>query len=245
MGHPLGRIRGLTRGQFDHGIAQVSLDLTNLDDALRLAEVAVAAGADWLEVGTPLAIAEGVRAVHALRRAYPDHPIVADLKIMDGGYGESRLYGRAGADAVVVMARAHDATIERAADAAREFDLLLMVDDMGSTDPAADAARVESLGAGMVVHHLGHDHRRKHADRGLSPLSDLADVVAATSLPVEAVGGLSIEQAVGSVGLGATVVVFGAPLAIVEEGSDVMPDDQLLQVLTDAIVRVHNQPVVR
>jgi len=219
----------------------VSLDLTNLDDALRLAAVAVDAGADWLEIGTPLAISEGVRAAHALREAHPDHPIVADLKIMDGGYGESRVYGRAGVDAVVVMARAHDATIERAADAAAEFDLLLMVDDMGSTDAAEQARRIESLGGGMVVHHLGHDHRRKHRDRGLSPLTDLPDVVAATQLPVEAVGGLSIEQAVGSVGLGASVVVFGAPLAIAEEGSDPMPDDQLREVLGQAIARVHGQ----
>ena len=38
---------------------QLSLDLTDLNEALQTAELAVRAGIDWLEVGTPLIIAEG------------------------------------------------------------------------------------------------------------------------------------------------------------------------------------------
>jgi 3-hexulose-6-phosphate synthase len=32
---------------------QISLDLTNIDEALAMARVAVRAGVDWLEAGTP------------------------------------------------------------------------------------------------------------------------------------------------------------------------------------------------
>jgi 3-hexulose-6-phosphate synthase len=67
---------------------QVSLDLTDLNQALRMARGAVKAGVDWLEAGTPLLLAEGLRCVRALRNEFPDHPIVADLKMMDGGGGE-------------------------------------------------------------------------------------------------------------------------------------------------------------
>lgn len=112
-------IRGLRRSDLTHGIVQVSLDLKTLDDGLRMAAIAVEAGADWLEIGTPLVMAEGVRAVRALRKEYPDHPLVADLKIMDGGYGETTMYAEAGADAVVVMGRAHDATVQRVCEAGR------------------------------------------------------------------------------------------------------------------------------
>lgn len=237
-------IRGLSRDQLTRPLVQVSLDLVSTDDALRLAAVAVEAGADWLEVGTPLAMAEGVAAARALRKEFPDHPIIADLKIMDGGYGEARLYAEAGADAIVVMSRAHDATVERVCDVGAEFGVLVMGDDMGAPDSVAEAVRLQELGVGMILHHLGHDHRTKHRDLGLSPITDLPAIVAATTIPVQAVGGLSIEQAVSSPSLGVGVVVFGAPLVIDDEQSFTISEGDLPRVLGDAISRVHAADVV-
>src|SRR6266516_7945762 len=72
-------------------IVQLSLDLTSLDEALETAEIAVQAGVDWLEAGTPLLLAERLRAVETLRARFPNHPIVADLKTMDGGYLEAEM----------------------------------------------------------------------------------------------------------------------------------------------------------
>ena len=63
-------------------IVQVSLDLMTIEDAMPVAETAVRAGVDWLEAGTPLILGEGLHAVRALRKAFPDHPIVTDLKTM-------------------------------------------------------------------------------------------------------------------------------------------------------------------
>src|SRR5919202_1705916 len=110
-------------------IVQVSLDLTSIDEALEFAAVAVRAGGDWLEAGTPLLLAEGLRGVRALRRAFPDHPIVADLKTMDGGYLEAEMMARAGATHVVVMARAHPATIRAVVQAGREYGIKVMGDN--------------------------------------------------------------------------------------------------------------------
>jgi 3-hexulose-6-phosphate synthase/6-phospho-3-hexuloisomerase len=238
-------IRGLRRTDLTHGIVQVSLDLKTLDDALRMAAIAVEAGADWLEIGTPLVMAEGTRAVKALRKEYPDHPLIADLKIMDGGYGETRMFADAGADAVVVMGRAHDATVQRVCEAGEEFGVLVMGDDMGALDRVAEAARLEALGVGMVLHHIGHDHRNIHRELNLSPLTDLPGIVAATTVPVQAVGGLSIDQAVGCPTIGAGVVVFGAPLAIDDETSFTIPEGDMPRVLGDAIARVHATPVTQ
>jgi 3-hexulose-6-phosphate synthase len=237
-------ISTLSRKNLTRGLVQVSLDLKTIDDALAMAAVAVAAGADWLEIGTPLALSQGTAAVKELRNAFPGHPLVADLKIMDGGYGEAALYADAGANAVVVMGRAHDATIERVCAAARDMGLLVMGDDLGAADPVTEARRMEALGVGMVLHHTGHDHRSAHPELKLSPLTDLAAIVAATSVPVQAVGGLSIDQAVSCPSLGAGVVVFGAPLVISEQQSFTVNDGDLLSVLTDAIARVHAQEVV-
>lgn len=233
-------IRGLSRATLQRPLVQISLDLTNNVEALETAAIAVEAGADWIEVGTPLVLAEGLHAVRALRKEFPDNPIVVDLKTMDGGYLEAEMMGDAGADAVIVMGQAHVATIDRVVEAGERFGMLVMGDDLGAADRVAEAARLESLGVGMVIHHIGYDHRNKHPELGLSPLTDLPAIVAATSVPVQAVGGLSIDQAVQCVGLGAPVVVFGAPLAI--DGESFTPSSNragLLSVLTEASARVH------
>ena len=48
-------------------IVQISLDLIDLDEALNTAALAVRAGVDWLEAGTPLILAEGLHGIRALR----------------------------------------------------------------------------------------------------------------------------------------------------------------------------------
>ena len=88
-------------------IVQISLDLIDRAEALATAELALRAGVDWLEAGTPFILAEGLHGVRALRERFPGVPIVADLKTMDGGYLEAEMMAKAGATHVVVMARAH------------------------------------------------------------------------------------------------------------------------------------------
>ena len=61
-------------------IVQISLDITNIPEAIETAQVAIRAGVDWLEVGTPLIIAEGMNGVRALRKEFRDVPVLADLK---------------------------------------------------------------------------------------------------------------------------------------------------------------------
>ena len=92
-----------------------------------------------------------------------------------------------------------------------------MGDNLACPDMVAGARRLEDLGCGFIVHHIGYDERRGIAARGErtpSPLDQLREVVDAVSVPVQAVGGLSIEQAVQCPAHGAPLVVIGAPLAI-------------------------------
>jgi len=107
-------------------IVQISLDLINIDEALETAALAIRAGVDWLEAGTPLILAEGLRGVKQLRTAFPNVPIVADLKTMDGGYLEAEMMAKAGATHVVVMARAHEETIKCVVKAGKDFNIKVM-----------------------------------------------------------------------------------------------------------------------
>ena len=172
---------------------------------------------DWLEAGTPLLLAEGLRGVRALRAAFPDHPIVADLKTMDGGYLEAEMMAKAGATHVVVMARAHVETIKAVIKAGRDYNLKVMGDNLACEDKAAASRMMEDLGVDYIVHHTGYDERNGIAAAGgprLSPLDDLDAVVRAVSIPVQAVGGLTIEEAIEMPKRGAPLVVLGAPLTI-------------------------------
>jgi len=198
-------------------IVQISLDLTNIDEALETAAMAMRAGVDWLEAGTPLILAEGLHGVRKLREAFPGIPIVADLKTMDGGYLEAEMMAKAGATHVVVMARAHEETIKCVVNAGRDFGVKVMGDNLGCEDMVAAAKWLEDLGCDFVIHHIGYDERRGIAANGLrmpSPLDQLREVVAAVKIPVQAVGGLSLEQAIMCPEYGAPLVVLGAPLTI-------------------------------
>jgi len=155
--------------------------------------------------------------VRALRREFPSIPIVADLKTMDGGWLETEIMAKAGANYVVVMERAHPETIKVVVKAGRDFGVGVMGDNLGSPDMVAAARRLEDMGCGYVIHHIGYDERRGIEARGgkrPSPLDQLREVVAAVGIPVQAVGGLSIEQAIQTPEYGAPLVVLGAPLTI-------------------------------
>ena len=219
---------------------QVSIDLTTIEEALPIAEVAVRAGVDWLEAGTPLILGEGLHAVRALHERFPDKPIVADLKTMDAGYLEAEMMAKAGASFVVVMGVAHPATIKAAVRCKQDYPVQIMGDIMCAPDKVACARMMEDLGVDYIIAHTGYDER--HEEIGASPLDYLEDVVRAVTIPVQAVGGLSVEQAVNMPKLGAPLVVIGAPLVINDQEFKPNDEDSRLEdLLRDIVTRVKAQ----
>ena len=63
---------------------QLALDFVSLNDALRTAS-AVHPHFDIAEIGTPLIIEEGLRALEELKARWPEKRFLADTKIMDAG----------------------------------------------------------------------------------------------------------------------------------------------------------------
>lgn len=231
-------------------IVQISLDLTTIDEALETATLAMRAGVDWLEAGTPLILAEGLHGVRKLREAFPKVPIVADLKTMDGGYLEVEMMAKAGATHVVVMARAHAETIRCVVQAGRDFGVSVMGDNMVCSDMVAGAKWLEDLGCDYVIHHIGYDERRGIAARGQrmpSPLDQLREVVQAVRVPVQAVGGLSLEQAIRCPEYGAPLVVLGAPLTIDADAFKTADGDleTSLRLICEAIHAYGDVPIAK
>lgn len=222
-------------------IVQISLDLTNIEEAVSTSKIAISAGVDWLEVGTPLVLAEGLHGVRRLRKEFPDVPLVVDLKTMDGGYLEAEMMAKAGATHVVVMARAHEETIKCVVQAGKDFNVKVMGDNLGCEDKIAASRRLEELGCDYIIHHIGYDERRGIAAKGLTPpnpLDELKAIVAAVNVPVQAVGGLSIEQAIQCPAYGAPLVVLGAPLTIDADSFKTTSND-LGEILRSICEQIH------
>jgi 3-hexulose-6-phosphate synthase len=220
---------------------QVSLDLTTIAEALEMARGARRAGIDWLEAGTPLILGEGLHAVKALGKEFPGVPIVADLKTMDGAGLEAEMMLGAGATHVVVMSRAHWASVKEMVKVAHAMAGQVMADVLAAEDKARDARAMQDLGVDWIIVHTGFDERRYV--KGVSPLDDLDAVLAAVDLPVQAVGGLSIEQALETVRRGARSVVIGAPLAI--QADRFATGDEFEEILRDVVSRVRALEAVR
>jgi 3-hexulose-6-phosphate synthase/6-phospho-3-hexuloisomerase len=95
-----------------------------------------------------------------------------------------------------------------------------MGDNLGCEDMVEAAKWLEDLGCDYVIHHIGYDERRGIAAKGWrmpSPLDQLREVVRAVKIPVQAVGGLTLEQAIKCPEYGAPLVVLGAPLTIEDD----------------------------
>ena len=110
----------------------------------------------------------------------------------------------------------------------------VMADVLAAEDKARDARAMQELGVDWVIVHTGFDERR-HVS-GVSPLDDLDAVLAAVDAPVQAVGGLSIDQALETARRGARSVVIGAPLAIAADRF--AAGDEFERVLRDVVTRV-------
>ena len=230
-------------------IVQISLDIVEIPEALETAEMAMRAGVDWLEAGTPLIIAEGMNGVRELRSRFPDTPIVADLKTMDGGWLEAELMAKAGATQVVVMSQAHEETIRCVVQAGKDMGIEVMGDNLAAENMIDGAKRLADLGCDYVIHHIGYDERRGIAARGErmpNPLDELREIVDAVHVPVQAVGGLTIEQAIKTPEYGAPLVVLGAPLTIDADSfrtADGNVEDSL-RLICDAVHAYGDIPVV-
>ena len=189
-------------------VLQVALDFVDLDRAMKCAKEAAAGGADWLEAGTPLIKSEGLAAVRALREAFPDRHIVADLKVMDAGRTEIEMAAKAGASSAAVLSLASDATIRECVAAAKNYGIEVDVDLIGTTDPAAAAARAEKLGAAGVGVHLAIDEQML----GRDPFEMLRAVRKAVGIRVSLAGGVNSESAAEAVECGADVLIVGGAI---------------------------------
>lgn len=189
-------------------VLQVALDLVHGERALAMAADAVKGGADWIEAGTPLIKSEGMEIVRQLKKSFPRHTIVADMKTIDVGGVEVEIAAKSGADVVIILGVSSDPTITEAILSARQYGSKVMIDLFNVRDKGARAKEVERMGADYICVHVGVDEQMV----GGTPLSELKGLAKAVRIPIAAAGGINSETAPDVVKAGASIVIVGGAI---------------------------------
>lgn len=186
-------------------LLQVAVDVTDLDQALRLVE-RVHEYCDIVEVGTPLLIEQGLAAMEAMKRRFPGKLYLADVKIADAGRLEAGSAFARGADYVTVLGVVDDATVQGALAAAEAHGGRLMADLMYVSDQPTRARQLDAMGVHAVCLHTAFDRQ----GRGIDPLAELHAVRPVVGRAQVAIaGGITLANAPAAVRRGADILVVG------------------------------------
>lgn len=158
---------------------------------------------DWIEAGTPLIKSEGMDAVRKLKSEFPDNIVLADMKTMDTGAIEIEMAAKAGADIIILLGSADNATIQDAMRAARKYGVKIMADLISVIDPAKRAKELADMGIDYINVHVGIDQQMVGED----PVSILSSLE--INVPVAVAGGLDAHSAANAVLSGANIVIIG------------------------------------
>jgi 3-hexulose-6-phosphate synthase len=168
---------------------QLAIDLVDTQGAIDLVKE-LEEYIDVVEIGTPVVINEGLRAVKAMKEAFPNLTVLADLKIMDAaGYEVSQAVA-SGADIVTILGAAEDASILGAVEEAKKHGKQILVDMIAVKDIATRAKELDELGVDYICVHTGYDLQAE----GQNSFEDLATIKSVVKNAKTAVaGGIKLE----------------------------------------------------
>lgn len=168
---------------------QLALDLVDIQGALEVVKE-VQDHIDIVEIGTPVVINEGLKAVKAVKDAFPALTVLADLKIMDAAGYEVSQAAAAGADIITILGVSEDESIRGAVEEAKKQGKEILVDMIAVKDIAARAKELDELGVDYICVHTGYDLQAL----GKNSFEDLATIKSVVKNAKTAVaGGIKLE----------------------------------------------------
>lgn len=146
-----------------------------------------------------------MNSLRKLKKAFPDHTLLADMKTIDTGAMEVEMAAKAGADIVILLGNADDSTIIDAIHSAHRYGVKLMVDLISEENPITRAKELEKLGIDYINIHVGIDQQML----GMDPIEILKQIVSEVTIPIAVAGGIDAHTAAKAVIAGADVVIVG------------------------------------
>jgi 3-hexulose-6-phosphate synthase len=135
---------------------QLALDLVNISEAKEVVQE-VQEYIDIVEIGTPVVINEGLKAVKEIKEAFPSLKVLADLKIMDAGAYEVMKASEAGASIITILGATDDSTIKGAVEEAKKQGTQILVDMINVKNLEQRVKEVDALGVDYICVHTGYD----------------------------------------------------------------------------------------
>lgn len=195
---------------------QLALDDLNMEEALALTE-SVSESIDIIEIGTPFVYQEGMSAVRAFKKRFPDKEILADMKIMDAGYYEAEEALKAGADYITVLGVTDNLTIKGCIEAAQAYGKEIVVDMICVQDMPGRIEELEGLGAHGLAVHVGTDQQAA----GKKPIDDLRVMSKyCKRAKISVAGGVTAETTLEYAALNPAVLIVGSGITHAENPAD-------------------------
>ncbi|MYL30341.1 3-hexulose-6-phosphate synthase [Halobacillus halophilus] len=135
---------------------QLALDLVDINGAIEVVKE-VESHVDVVEIGTPVVINEGLKAVKEVKKAFPDMTVLADLKIMDAAGYEVSQASASGADIITILGAAEDESIKGAVEEAKNQGKQILADMIAVQDIETRAGELDQLGVDYICVHTGYD----------------------------------------------------------------------------------------
>ena len=196
---------------------QLALDLVNIPEAIELIKE-VEASIDVVEIGTPVVINEGLRAVKEVKQAFPNLRVLADLKIMDAAGYEVQQASEAGADIVTILAAAEDMSIQGAVKEAKTRGKQILVDMIGIKDIAGRAKELDELGVDYICVQTGYDLQAV----GQNSFADLMTIKQVVKQAKTAIaGGIKLDTLPEVVKLNPDLIIVGGGIAAQDNKAEV------------------------
>lgn len=185
---------------------QLALDRMTIHEAIERA-AAAEQYIEWIEVGTSLIKEFGMDSVRALRKAFPDKVIVADMKTNDNAQYECQLCFEAGADVATVMGNAPFVTIQACIAEAKKRNKHMMIDLLNTT-PAQQKA-LSRCDAIFCLHTSKDEQELGAGENGGSVLEDGVQIAVA--------GGITLGNLHDYLKIKPSVLIIGSAITKAED----------------------------
>lgn len=206
---------------------QVALDFISIEDAMKVAKMAIEGGVDIIEVGTPLVKSEGIRGMRQLRDIARDKILLADTKTADAGDVEVEIAKLGNADIMTVLGIMSDSTIKSAVNRAKELGIIVQADLINVSDPVKRARRLKELGVDIIGLHVGLDVQK---ERGITVASLKNEIKQISEFSLVSVaGGLNENNIVELLDLPINIYVVGG--AITKSKDPLLATKRLINII--------------
>ncbi|MBM3886690.1 hypothetical protein FJ364_02055 [Candidatus Dependentiae bacterium] len=183
---------------------QIKYNFTDVATALTIAQE-TKEYADIMEIGQLLILKDGIKAIEAFCKTFPDKKIYVDTKLSERPEETTELLGSIGVHYISVLGGAYHTIIRKTCEAASKYRMQVVVDFINASSLGQSAIEAQTLGAAAVLLHRGNslDEQAQNLENDWQQVRDN------TNLPIFLQGKINADSLPTIIQLRPQVVIIG------------------------------------